>query len=156
MTNLDAHTLVAKTHPRIIYRGKLDSLQSELILAMTELPADLLPALNDALSLLRLLMRADVTGEALPAWFLGGMDAEQVHDCSWHPERYGFPGHIVPAPEQGRTAALLNVLRAHTRETELAAAAAYGDAHGDCLLALNRLSSFLYVLQLRAAGEYRC
>ena len=52
-------------------------------------------------------------------------------------------------------AAQLNRLRTLVRETEISAVAAYREgerlAHEDCVLALNRLSSYFYVLQLRAA-----
>jgi len=100
-------------------------------------------------------MAAEVRDVPMPAWTLDGMDAERVHRCSHHPEEFGFPGHILPAPEHGLLAAQLNRLRAQTRETELAAVQAFWDgqclAHEDCVMALNRLSSYFYVLQLRAA-----
>ena len=35
MTNLDATRLVAKTHPRIALRGKLDSLEADILLVQT-------------------------------------------------------------------------------------------------------------------------
>ena len=83
------------------------------------------------------------------------MDAEEVHRCSHHPQEFGFPGHILPAQEHGLLAAQLNRLRTLTRETELAAVQAFWDgqkvSREDIVLALNRLSSFFYVLQLRAA-----
>ena len=83
------------------------------------------------------------------------MGPEEVHRCSHHPEEFGFPGHILPAPEHGLLAAQFNRLRAMTRETELAAVTAFWDgqkmAREDIVLALNRLSSYFYVLQLRAA-----
>ena len=58
-------------------------------------------------------------------------------------------------PEQGLLAAQMNRLRAVCREAELAGIAAWQDGvllrHEDCILALNRLSSYFYLLQLRAA-----
>lgn len=83
------------------------------------------------------------------------MGAEEVHRGSHHPENFGLSGHLLPAPEQGMLAAQMNRLRAAARETELAAIAAWQDGvrlrHEDCILALNRLSSYFYLLQLRAA-----
>ena len=111
--------------------------------------------LLDALQLVRNVLAADVKDEPLPPWRLGGMDAEEVHRGSHHPEAFGLSGHLLPAPEQGLLAAQMNRLRAMCRETELAAIAAWQDGvalrHEDCVLALNRLSSYFYLLQLRAA-----
>ena len=108
-----------------------------------------------ALRLTRAVLAAEVKEAPLPPWTLDGMGPEEVHRCSHHPEEFGFPGHILPAPEHGLLAARLNRLRALTRETELAAVQAFWDGQSvrreDIVLALNRLSSYFYVLQLRAA-----
>ena len=155
MTHLDSRELVYKTHPRIILRGKLDSLECEILLLQINSTGEWRSRLEDALKLVRSVMASDVRNVPLPEWTLDGMDADCVHRCSHHPEQFGFPGHILPTPEQGLFAAQLNRLRALTRETELAAVQAYWDghdlAHEDCVKALNRLSSYFYVLQLRAA-----
>ena len=51
----------------------------------------------------------------------------------------------------------INRLRALARETELAAVRAFVDGEADrredLVLALNRVSSFLYVLELRSAAQ---
>lgn len=111
--------------------------------------------LQDALMLVRQVLAADVKDAPLPPWKLGGMDAEEVHRGSHHPEAFGLSGHLLPAPEQGLLAAQMNRLRAVCREAELAGIAAWQDGvllrHEDCILALNRLSSYFYLLQLRAA-----
>ena len=155
MTNLNARELVCKTHPRILLRGKLDTLESEILVLEADCAPEWRAPLNDALLLVRSVLAAEVKDAPLPPWTLNGMTAEEVHRCSHHPEDFGFPGHILPAPEHGLFAARLNRLRALVRETELAAVQAFWDgqkvAHEDCVLALNRLSSYFYVLQLRAA-----
>lgn len=157
MTSLNSREMVCKDHPRIALRGKLDSLESAILVLMVTAPASFRPLLADALSLVRQALAADVKDAPLPSWMLGGMGEEEVHRASHHPEEYGFPGHILPAPEHGFLAVQLNQLRSATREAELAAVVAYRDGnrflHGDILLALNRLSSYFYVLQLRAAHE---
>lgn len=159
MTNLDATRLVAKTHPRIALRGKLDSLEADILLVQATAAergdAALLAPLQDALVLTRRILAAEVTGKALGEWTLNGMSPEQVHAASHNPKQYGFGGHVMPDAAQGVAAAQLNRLRTAARETELAAAAAFCDAEGVCarvdlLLALNRLSSYFYVLQLEA------
>ncbi|MBQ9196416.1 MAG: cobalamin adenosyltransferase [Clostridia bacterium] len=155
MTNLNARELVCKTHPRILLRGKLDTLESDILVLQTSCGAEWRAPLGDALNLVRAVLAAEVREGPLAPWTLDGMSAEEVHRCSHHPEEFGFPGHILPAPEHGLFAAQLNRLRAITRETELAAVQAFWDGQRvtreDIILALNRLSSYFYVLQLRAA-----
>ncbi|MBR1606948.1 MAG: hypothetical protein IJ664_04490 [Clostridia bacterium] len=155
MTNLNARQMVCKAHPRILLRGKLDTLESEILVLEAACEPQWRVPLNDALMLVRAVLAAEVKEASLASWTLNGMTAEEVHRCSHHPEEFGFPGHILPAPEHGLFAAQLNRLRALTRETELAAVQAFWDGqkvqHEDCVLALNRLSSYFYVLQLRAA-----
>lgn len=155
MTHLNAKELVCKTHPRILLRGKLDSLESEILVLQCTCPAEYRAPLNDALLLVRRILAADVKDTALGVWTLGGMNAEEVHRQSHHPEEFGLSGHIIPSSEHGLFAMQLNKLRTSVRETELAAVHAYFDAdrlrHEDLVLALNRLSSYFYVLQLRAS-----
>ena len=156
LTELHAGELVPKDHPRILLRGRLDTLAAEILLLMTEGPDGLREDLADALRLVHAILAAEALEKPLGPWTLGGMAAETLRETSHHPERYGFPGHRPPAPEHGRTAAALNRLRAISRETEIAAVTAFrredgSFSHEDCILALNRLSSFFYVLQLRAA-----
>lgn len=157
MTHLNARQMVSKAHPSITLRGKLDTLEAEILILMITAPPSFHRPLQDALSLTREVLAADVKDAPLPGWTLDGMTAQEVHSLSHHPQRLGLSGHILPAPEQGLLAAQLNRLRALARETELAAIAAWRQAdrirHEDCLLALNRLSSYFYVLQLRAVQQ---
>ena len=156
MTSLaPGEDLVCKTHPRIHMRGKLDTLESEILVQQVACGAEWAAPLGDALRLVRSVMAAEVRNIPVPAWTLDGMGPEEVRRCSHHPDQFGFPGHILPAAEQGMVAAQMNRLRAICREAELAAVQAFWDgeslAHEDCVLALNRLSSYFYILQLRAA-----
>ena len=147
--------LVCKTHPRIQLRGRLDMLESEILVQQIACGAEWAAPLDDALRLVRAVMAAEVRDIPVPDWTLDGMSPEEVHRCSHHPEAFGFPGHILPAAEHGMIAAQMNRLRALCREAELAAVQAFWDgqclAHEDCVMALNRLSSYFYTLQLRAA-----
>ena len=156
MTSLAAgQELVLKTHPRIRLRGKLDTLESEILVQQVACGAEWVAPLEDALRLVRSVMAAEVRDIPVPAWTLDGMGPEEVRRCSHHPEEFGFPGHILPAAGQGLVAAQMNRLRAICREAELAAVRVFWDgerlAREDCVLALNRLSSYFYILQLRAA-----
>ena len=155
-THLTKSTLASKSHPRIALRGKLDTLQSETLLAMCGATQWLAQALEDVLRLLRRILAAEFTGEALGIWKLDGMDAEQVHWASHHPEQFGYRSHILPDAENRQISLKLNRLRALTREAEICAVTAFEKTGSvereDLVLALNRLSSFLYVLQLRTAA----
>ena len=156
MTSLGmGETLVCKAHPRILLRGKLDTLHSEILVQQVACGGEWAAPLEDALKLVRAVMAAEVRDIPVPPWTLDGMGPEEVRRCSHHPEAFGFPGHILPAASHGLVAAQMNRLRAVCREAELAAVQAFWDgehlAHEDCVLALNRLSSFFYILQLRAA-----
>lgn len=62
MTHLEGTTLVPKTHPRIVFRGKLDSLEARLILCRLEVP-EFDRELGELLTLTRKLLRWEVLGE---------------------------------------------------------------------------------------------
>ena len=59
----------------------------------------------------------------------------------------------MPQPADSPAILQLNRLRTQIRETELAAAAAFGRDREDILRALNRLSSLVYILMLQCKGE---
>ena len=153
VTHFTGSTLVSKNHPRIVFRGKLDTLQSETLLVMCEAAQWLKLALEDVLRLLRRILAAEFKGEPLGEWKLDGMDAEQVHWASHHPEQFGYPNHILPDAKNHVISLKINRLRTLAREAEICAVAAFEDKgtliREDLVKSLNRLSSFLYVLQLR-------
>lgn len=151
LTDLNAELRVEKTDARIVFRGKVDTLESEILLALCDSPTEYQGLLLDAVNLLRQVMSSGVTGKPLTAWTLGGMNAENVQKLSHNPEKMGFAGHIQPSVSNGRLSLQMNRLRALTREAELAAIHAYPEEREDLLLAMNRLSSYFYVLQLRFA-----
>ena len=64
MTHLNAEVLVPKTHPRIVFRGKMDTLEAELILAQLAAP-DLVTPVGEVLALARQIIRCDVLEEPL-------------------------------------------------------------------------------------------
>ena len=59
MTHLRGNILVSKTHPVIRFRGKMDTLQAELILGQQGLPREK-NRLGEILALSRTLIRCDV------------------------------------------------------------------------------------------------
>ena len=159
MTHLNAETLVPKTHPRIRFRGKLDTLEAELILCAQSCP-ELRKELGEILALARRILRCDVLEEALPEAPLCGLSQrEQRHHSHFPQEHYGQP-HFMPEPEDGAAIARLNRARCASREAELAGVEAFSDREGritreDLIRALNRMSSMLYILMIREKAAHR-
>ena len=151
MTHLNGEVLVPKTHPRIVFRGKLDSLEAQLLLAIRALPEES-GALTEILTRVREILRAEVLETPLEEKPLCGLRQKEIRTRSQHPQDYfGIP-HFMPSPEDPASVLRLNALRAQVREAELSAAAAFGREREDLLRALNRLSSLLYVLMLQIKG----
>lgn len=156
MTHLDRETVVCKTHPRIALRGKLDSLQSEILLLLKE-PSAPVSALEDMLKLVRELVRAEVLGHKLADYTIGGMDENELHERSHQPQKYYGIGHFLPSGADSIVLLRLNHLRTTVRETELAAWVAFLGkdkklSRTDIPTALNRLSSACWVLCLAEKG----
>lgn len=158
MTHLNGDILVKKSHPRILFRGMVDMLEAELLLAQTE--PGLLQPLQDGLTLARRLIAADVLEKKLEDTLLGGLDEKQLRQRSHFPqEYYGIP-HFMPQATDGRKVLCLNRCRCVARQTELAAVQAFSDRDGNCtrpdiVRALNRLSSYLYLLMLEEKAKSR-
>ena len=157
MTHLNAEVLVRKDHPRIAFRGKMDTLEAELILCQLAAP-ELEKAVGEVLQLARRLIRCDVLEEPVKEFSLCGLtEAEQRKRSHFPQEYYGQP-HFMPAAADGMVIARLNRTRCAAREAELAAVAAFQDREGnptrpDILQALNRMSSMLYIMMIQWKGK---
>lgn len=163
---VDDESLVSKRHPRLVLRGKLDTLQGMLLDAQCVADADgargLVGDLGEALELARAMVGSEVMSTPLPAWQLCGMPPSEIRHASHHTyELYGVP-FMFPSVRQGPVVARLATARAYAREAELAAYTAFpaDEERADLKLALNRLSSALYLMQCkyvgdRYAGEHR-
>ena len=147
MTHLNGDTLVSKTHPRIAFRGAVDTLEAEIILCQLKLP-HLSGPLGELLSLSRSLIRCDVLEETLPETTLGGLTQQQLREHSHRPQDFYGQPHFMPSAADGEGVAFLNRLRCCVRSVELKAVAALPD-RGDILQGLNRMSSFVYILMIR-------
>jgi ethanolamine utilization protein EutL len=162
---IDDATLVRKTHPRIVARGKLDLLQAAILDAQVAADAEqargLVGELGELLELARALVGAEVTGRPLPALRLFGMTGVEIRDATHHTrELYGVP-FMYPDVRQGPVVAKLNLARAIAREAEVAVLQAFAAETGgataapsrpDLSEALNRLSSALYLLACKYVG----
>ena len=153
MTHLKGNLLVPKTHPRIALRGRMDSLEAELLLC--QLNCEKWRAeLGEILALARNLIRWDVLDEPAPEGKLCGLTAEELRSHSHRPQDYYGQPHFMPEAADGAVILHLNRCRTAARAAELAAAAAFTDENGSCtrediLRSLNRMSSMLYILMIR-------
>ena len=153
MTHLQGDILVPKTHPRIFFRGQVDTLEAELLLCCAHATDSVGNQLAEALSYTRVLLRNEVLDEPVKEILLGGMDAQALRERSHRPQDFYHQPHFMPQPEDSLLLLQINRARCAARAAELAAAAAFPDTRTDLLQAFNRLSSFLYLImiQLKAA-----
>ena len=157
MTHLNGELLVPKTHPRILFRGKLDTLEAELILCQLA-GAGLITQLGEILALARQLIRCDVLEEPVPSGKLCGLTETEIRTRSHFPQEYYGQPHFMPSVSDGTVIAMLNRARCAAREAELAAVTAFSDREGnparlDILRALNRMSSMLYILMIQEKSK---
>ena len=156
-THLRGNILVPKTHPVIAFRGAMDMLQAELLLAQTEC-AHARQALGEILALARNIIRWDVLEEPAQEQPLCGLTDAELRHRSHHPQQYyGIP-HFMPQADDGREILILNRCRCAARSAELAAARAFTLPNGSCsrtdlLRCLNRMSSMLYILMIQQKKE---
>ena len=154
MTHLNGDVLVPKTHPRIAFRGAMDTLEAEIILCQLTSDKKTAKDLEEILAFARMLLRCDVLNESVPAGKLCGLTAEELRSHSHRPQDFYGQPHFMPSAADGPVIARLNRCRCAAREAELRAVAAFSDADGnptrmDILQAMNRLSSMLYILTIR-------
>ncbi len=160
MTHLNAELLVPKTHPRIAFRGAIDTLEAELILAQLALEPEASRAVEEVLTLTRRLIRCDVLEEPVGDVTLCGLTEEQQRRQSHLPQEYYDQSHFMPEAADGMAIARLNRARCTARAAELAGVRAFSDREGnptrpDILKALNRISSMLYILMIREKAKPR-
>ena len=165
MTHLRGNLLVFKDHPRIAFRGAIDSLEAEIV--MTQIFAEkqhlpqMIKDLEEIIKFIRMLLRNEVCGEPISEFTLQGLDAKELREHSHHPSKYYGIRHFLPNYKQGEMVAYLNKLRTLTRETELIAYKAFKDEYGqvsreDIIKSLNRLSSLFWVMMFKyLAGKYK-
>lgn len=153
MTHLNGEILVSKTHPRIEFRGKMDTLEADLLLCQPELNPDMAKKVGQVLEFARQLIRWDVLEEPVPAGTLCGLTEEEQRQRSHRPQDYYGQPHFMPSATDGMAILRLNRARCAAREAELAAVRAFTDREGnptrlDILRAMNRMSSMLYILMI--------
>ena len=159
MTHLNGEVLVLKIHPRIRFRGKMDTLEAELILCQL-VPGAPEGALGEILDLSRKILRCDVLEEPLRQDTLCGLTQAEQRERSHMPQDYYGQPHFMPQASDGSVIAGLNRARCFAREAELAAVEAFSDRdrnliREDIPKALNRMSSMLYLLMIQEKAKLR-
>ena len=149
-THLDGDTLVPKNHPRIRFRGAMDTLEAQLLLCGAET--------NEVLALARRLIRCDVLSEPVGSITLYGLTEQEQRHRSHFPQTYYGTPHFMPDYADSSHLLQLNLARCFARQAELAAMDAFTDSDGnptrpDILRALNRISSMLYLLMLEEKAK---
>jgi len=164
MTQLYGKMLVYKDHPRIVFRGKIDSLQSQVLTLQLEAAGNkmdkLLKELDEVLQYVRNILKCEVLEEEFPGISLLGLSGEELREQSHNPIKYFNMKHILPHYSMGKAALGLNSLRSSIREAEICAIKAFKKDDGmereDLIKALNRLSSCAYIMMLKVInGAYR-
>lgn len=165
MTHLNGSQLVYKNHPRIKFRGKIDTFEALLLKAIIDVEVigylELGRDLKEILDYARQILRAEVKEEPIPPISFHGWTEEEIRDRSHHPQKYFGVNHLVPNPGQGALMAQLNYLRTQVRELELAAMDAFTVfpekvEREDIIQGLNRLSSLIYIMMVQLiSGHYR-
>lgn len=165
MTQLFGNKLVCKDHPRILFRGKLDALQADVVLAQAMIQASsgsqsLIKDLADILKDLREMMKCEVLDEDMGVTTVIGLTHEELRAQSHNPMKYyNIKQMVLPDYTMGTEYAWLNKLRTAIRETEVAACQAFRSGNKyirtDIIEELNRLSSALHIMMCRhLAGWY--
>ena len=165
MTQLFGNKLVCKDHPRILFRGKLDALQADVVLAQAMIQAaqgsqSLIKDLADILKDLREMMKCEVLDEDMGVTTVIGLTHEELRAQSHNPMKYyNLKQMVLPDYTMGTEYAWLNKLRTAIRETEVAACQAFRSGNKyirtDIIEELNRLSSALHIMMCRhLAGWY--
>lgn len=165
MTQLYGNVLIPKGHPHIFFRGKLDSLQAQIVLVQTNLAESkgnekLIDDLQDILKILREMMRCDALGEQFKNEMIIGFTHKELRERSHNPMKFFHIEQMkLPDYSLGKTYAMLNQLRTQIRETEVAANMVFRDGkkctNKAIVEELNRMSSAMHIMMcMYLAGLY--
>ena len=166
MTQIDAGHYAPKNSPRLILRGKFDSLHAMMLLTSSIAKrfgqTNLSTQLDTLSAYCRDLLSAEYNHRPAAALSMMGISEDQIHEISHSPEKYlGIP-HILPDSQDLELLLWFNLLRTQCRELEIIVLQAFPhissstcscgaqtEAVGSSLLqSVNRLSSAVYVLEL--------
>ena len=140
-----------KRSERFALRGKLDSLNAQIVFVQTlSVNEEFVADLEEVREIVRRLQACEAMSAQFEGEFvLWGKTAEELHSLSHNPNG----GHILPHRDMKREASSINLLRTLVREAELASCRAFPDDELRLSHTLNRLSSALYVLTFKYLPE---
>lgn len=165
MTQISGNILVNKTHERIIFRGKLDTLQAKWLVLQKEFESYGNEKLNKDMESTTAFIKKMVLAEVLDIEFeevkVLGENLDKIKEISHNPKKFFGMGHLFDISAKNSILVLkLNEMRSYSREAEISGVAAFSNERGivekkEMLKALNRLSSVIYVMMLKGEkGEY--
>ena len=143
------------TDSRMQLRGKLDTLNAQMILIQTCSENDgYIADIEEIRQVIRKIQRCEAMNEVyadrLNLW---GIDEDEIHTRSHNPMKYYGLGHILPDKDMKRESSELNLLRTLIREAELISCRVFDDDALRISHILNRLSSALYILTYKYLPE---
>lgn len=158
LTHLRGNILVPKTALIIAFRGAMDTLQAELLLAQLPVDSAMQRKIEEILTLARNILRWEVMEEPAQIDTLCGLTPEQQRSHSHRPQDFYGQPHFMPSCSDGAAILQFNRARCAARSAELAAARAFEDATGGCIRAdilqlLNRMSSMIYILMIQLKAK---
>lgn len=161
LTQLNASHFVAKTHPRIRLRSRLDAVNATALLVANRAraagDAETADLVDSVAAYCRELLGAEYAHREAAPLEIGGLDDAALHEATHRPDKVlGIP-HLLPASTDPELLLWLNRLRCEVRDAEIVALEAFGNPHdpaGHSIVhGLNRLSSAVYYVALRAAAR---
>ena len=137
-----------KTGLRLELRGKLDSLNANIILIQAGSGnEDFIADLEEVREVVNTLQKCEARGQSFEGkMILWGLDEDEIHTRSHNPDKFFGLGHILPHRNMKLEAAGINFLRTLVREVELCACKTFPEDSLMIAHVLNRLSSALYIL----------
>ncbi len=164
MTQLMGNQLVVKNHKRIVLRGQIDKALANAVWLVQvfkkEGYAQVAKDLREICDWIRLIQRVEILEEPVPKLTFMGLDEATQKAMSHDPMKFFGTPHLFGIDENTNEIAVrLNIFRAEIRQLELSAVDAFYKPKDierpDLLLTLNRLSSCVYLMMLKAvSGKY--
>ena len=165
MTQISGNILVKKNDERIIFRGKLDSLQAKWLILQKEFEnygnEKLQKDMESVAIFIKKIVSAEVLDMEMEEIKVLEETLDKIKEISHNPKKFFGIGHLFDISIKNSILVLkLNEMRGSSREIEIAGVAAFSNEKGiiikkEILKALNRLSSVIYVMMLKGEkGEY--
>ncbi|BBA52869.1 ethanolamine utilization protein [uncultured Fusobacterium sp.] len=165
MTQISGNILVKKNDVRIIFRGKLDSLQAKWLILQKEFEnygnEKLQKDMESVAVFIKKIVSAEVLDTEMEEIKVLEETLDKIKEISHNPKKFFGIGHLFDISIKNSILVLkLNEMRSSSREIEIAGVTAFSNEKGiiikkEILKALNRLSSVIYVMMLKGEkGEY--